>query len=102
MSVQRWSSAALRCVSRGAYRMRRLLARRSDAHDQRKRDSIADLEQGRLSRGRAAHRNILFITVDQQRFDALRINGGTIATCAGPPAIARPSSARRTSSHTSI
>lgn len=89
MSMQRWSSAALRGVSRGGFMLRRaqaaltrrvaMLAQRRDAHDQRRRDSIADLESGRAKRGPGRRRNILYITVDQQRFDALRVNGGTVA-----------------------
>jgi arylsulfatase A-like enzyme len=79
MSMQRWSSAALRGVSRGAYVLRRLLASRRDANEQRERDSLHDLELGRANRGSTRRRNILFITVDQQRFDALRANGGTVA-----------------------
>src|SRR5690242_8641899 len=77
-----WSSAVLRRVSRGAYVLRRAqaaLSRRRDAHDQRRRDSLSDLELGRGKRGPGRRRNILFVTVDQQRFDALGVNGGTVA-----------------------
>jgi arylsulfatase A-like enzyme len=89
MSVQRWSSAALRSMFRGAYLMRRgqaslargvsALTDRPDGHEERRRASLADLERGRARRGPGPRRNILFITVDQQRFDALGVNGGTIA-----------------------
>ncbi|MGE0404422.1 MAG: sulfatase [Kofleriaceae bacterium] len=80
MSVQRWTSAALRNISRGAFLVRQALAsRRRELHEQRRRDSLADLELGRSKRGPGRRRNILFITVDQQRFDALGVNGGTIA-----------------------
>jgi arylsulfatase A-like enzyme len=84
VSVQRWASAALRGVSRGAFLARRAQAsivRRlgREARDQRERDSRDDLEVGRAKRGLGRRRNILFITVDQQRFDALGVNGGTIA-----------------------
>jgi len=90
-----WSAAALRRVFRGAYAIRRAqaaiaaLAGRPDAYEERIAASKADLATGRTARGTTRRRNILFITVDQQRFDALAVNGGTIARTPVVDALAR-------------
>jgi hypothetical protein len=60
----------MRRVFRGAYTLRRAqaaLARRVDEHAEQSARSEADLAAGRAARGASRRRNILFITVDQQR-----------------------------------
>jgi arylsulfatase A-like enzyme len=51
---------------------------RPTAQDARVRESDDDLAAGRARRT-GPRRNILFITVDQQRYDALGVNGGAVA-----------------------
>ncbi len=57
------------------------------AQSQAERVSRDDLRAGR-EQGRA-RRNILFVTVDQQRYDALGINGGRVARTPAIDALAR-------------
>jgi arylsulfatase A-like enzyme len=61
-------------IKRGAAR----LTGSPTAQDVRAYESDDDLSRGRAAGG-GRRRNILFITVDQQRFDALGVNGGTVA-----------------------
>ncbi len=87
MAFERMSTAALVRLFRGAFKARRAEAdlRREIAkltglptkHMQAVQKLAEELEVGRAKGGK--RRNILFITVDQQRFDALGVNGGRVA-----------------------
>ena len=88
LDLQTVSSAVLSRMFRTVYQARRgeaavrrgaaALTRGRTAQDIRVGESAGDLRRGQLAR-RAGRRNILFITVDQQRFDALGVNGGAVA-----------------------
>lgn len=49
----------------------------------------AELSEGRAARGAARPRSILFVTTDQQRFDALGVHGGRVAGTPVVDALAR-------------
>lgn len=66
----RWAAGLFRTLFRTAYGVRRLEARFRD------HPAAEPLDAGDHQPG---SRNILFITVDQQRFDALGVNGGQVA-----------------------
>ncbi|HZO15884.1 MAG TPA: sulfatase-like hydrolase/transferase [Polyangiaceae bacterium] len=75
--IERASARALQRVMRGIYLARRAL---------RARD-----HENRMARGtpQPNARNVLFITSDQQRFDALGVNGGRVARTPNLDALAR-------------
>jgi arylsulfatase A-like enzyme len=86
--MRRIAIEALARSSRAAFVARRMLARREE-HAERARASRDDLRAGRARRGGARKRNILFVTSDQQRFDALGVNGGRVARTPALDGLAR-------------
>jgi len=92
MSLQRLTSTTLATLFRGAFLARRSQAKLSrrlaelrgieTAVAQAETRSEEDLRRGRQKRRddpARGQRNILFITSDQQRYDSLGVNGGTVA-----------------------
>ena len=75
--IERASALALQRVMRGIYLARRAFGARDDG--------------SAVSRGtpRPNARSVLFITTDQQRFDALGVNGGRVARTPSLDALAR-------------
>ena len=68
-----------RSIEARAARSARELLGRAPLHGAERAASESDLEAGRVRRGTGRRRNILFVTVDQQRYDALGIHGGRVA-----------------------
>ena len=82
-ALQRVLASGLIGLSKGVYRLRRAQALMSPARPRAH-------QTGRAGSARsAARRNILFITADQQRYDALRVNGGKVARTPVVDALAR-------------
>ena len=88
MELRRVAIEALARSSRAAFLARRLLRPR-ELDQERARRFAADLEEGRARRAGRRARNILFITTDQQRFDALGCNGGKVARTPAIDGLAR-------------
>ncbi|NUP09371.1 MAG: sulfatase-like hydrolase/transferase [Polyangiaceae bacterium] len=93
MSLESKAASVLTRALRGAFLARRLEARvlRRELEAER-RDAVARHEQERregTAKRAAGARNILFITVDQQRWDALGCNGGRIARTPHVDSLAR-------------
>jgi arylsulfatase A-like enzyme len=87
-----YTTSALYDARRAAMRLSRAaraLAGRPAPGDAEARASIEALREGRARRGPSPRRNILFVTVDQQRFDALGVNGGRVARTPVIDALAR-------------
>src|SRR5262245_51014447 len=85
-------TSALYDARRAAMRLSRAaraLAGRPAPDDTEARASIEALREGRARRGPGRRRNILFVTVDQQRFDAIDVNGGRVAGTPVVDALAR-------------
>src|SRR4051812_18155139 len=86
------TTSALYDARRAAMRLSRAaraLAGRPAPGDAEARASIEALREGSARRGPSPRRNILFVTVDQQRFDALGVNGGRVARTPVIDALAR-------------
>jgi len=94
-------ASAIRGTFRAVYWARELEAKlRTDLAIEQKRaeeESLASLLRGRAARhgDPARRRNILFITVDQQRYDAIGANGGRIARTPNLDALSRSGVAYR-------
>ena len=85
MSLQSMTSSALAALFRSVY-----LARKQHARWRGKSSSVGEVGEA-VERGprSGSGRNILFITSDQQRYDALGVNGGKVARTASLDALAR-------------
>ncbi len=81
-------------VTSAVFRAREVQARITGAlgwgaGERERAQSQATLSRGRELRGTGRRRNILFITVDQQRYDALGVNGGRVARTPALDALAQ-------------
>jgi arylsulfatase A-like enzyme len=94
MSIDERAGLAFLRVTSSLFELRALSSRaRAKAIEARQREleaaSAAALRQGRERAKGRPRRSILFVTVDQQRFDALGVNGGTVARTPVLDALAR-------------
>jgi arylsulfatase A-like enzyme len=93
MTFERMAGEVLVRALRGAFLARRLGARaRSRELGAAHREALARHDEERragAARRAEGARNILFITVDQQRWDALGCNGGLVARTPNTDALAR-------------